>query len=268
MKTKEQIQIVVPADLRFSNSVRNFVADILLVVNVTENWINRLILVIDELFMNAVKYGSKDTTDNVFFTIDFEDQEIIFIIEDMGTGSGKIDPEQLQKIIMNSREDTSLAKTSGRGLSMIVTNWTNGFHVEQSSHGGIKVIARKNLADIVTKQEEMSQVTVDSMPEVAVINFTKKIDVHDSDMEKEMIRNIEGMEKSLFVFDLLELSYINSVFIGLLAKLYNIIMKKKGKVVILNGSDTIKDTLNLVGLTDIIPIVPNMEEAKKVLLSS
>jgi len=268
MKTKEQIQIVVPADLRFSNSVRNFVADLLQVINVTENWINRLILVIDELFMNAVKYGSGSATDNVFFTIDFEDQEIIFIIEDMGTGSGKIDPEQLEKIILNSKEDTSLAKTSGRGLSMIVSNWTNGFHVETKYARGIKVIARKNLSDITSHPDEMTQVSIESMPEVSVINFSKKIDVHDADMEKEMIRNIEGIDKSLFVFDLQELSYINSVFIGLLAKLYNIIMKKKGKVVIVNNSDTIKDTLNLVGLTDIIPIVPDMEEAKKVLLSS
>jgi anti-anti-sigma factor len=76
------------------------------------------------------------------------------------------------------------------------------------------------------------------------------------------------MDKTLYIFDLESLNYMNSVFIGLLAKLYGIIMQKKGKVVIINLSDTIKDTLNMVGLTDIIPVVSNLEEAKKILLSS
>lgn len=268
MASQDQVSIVLPADLRFSNTIRNFVGDLLKVIDTKELWINRLVLVIDELFMNAVKYGSKDHKDKVYLSVDILEDAIVFCIEDMGTGSGKIAPEELQKIILQSKEDTSLSKTSGRGLSMIVSNWTDGFSIEKSSKGGVKVVTKKNIADIIEKQSDMHQVSIDTMPEVAVINFSKKLDVHDSDVEKEMIRNVEEMDKTLYVFDLESLNYINSVFIGLLAKLYNIILKKKGKVVIVNLSDTIKDTLNLVGLTDIIPVVATMEEAKRVLLSS
>jgi anti-sigma B factor antagonist len=268
MGTKEQVSIVLPADLRFSNTIRNFVGDLLRVIDAKELWINRLMLVMDELFMNAVKYGSKDKTDNVFLTIEITEESILFVIEDMGTGNSKLTPDELQKIIQQSKEDTSLAKTSGRGLSMIVSNWTDEFSIEKSSKGGIKVIAKKNLADIIETPQDVQQVSIDAMPEVAIINFSQKLDVHDSDIEKEMIKNVEAMNKTLYIFDLESLNYINSVFIGLLAKLYGIIMQKKGKVVIINLSDTIKDTLNMVGLTDIIPVVSNLEEAKKILLSS
>jgi len=268
MGTKEQVSIVLPADLRFSNTIRNFVGDLLRVIDAKELWINRLMLVMDELFMNAVKYGSKDKTDNVFLTIEITEESILFVIEDMGTGNSKLTPDELQKIIQQSKEDTSLAKTSGRGLSIIVSNWTDGFSIEKSSKGGIKVIAKKNLADIIETPQDVQQVSIDAMPEVAIINFSQKLDVHDSDIEKEMIKNVEAMNKTLYIFDLESLNYINSVFIGLLAKLYGIIMQKKGKVVIINLSDTIKDTLNMVGLTDIIPVVSNLEEAKKILLSS
>lgn len=268
MGTKEQVSIVLPADLRFSNTIRNFVGDLLKVIDAKELWINRLILVIDELFMNAVKYGSKDRTDNVFLTVNMTEESILFSIEDMGTGESKLTPEELQKIIMQSKEDTSLAKTSGRGLSMIVSNWTDGFSIEKSIRGGMKVMTKKNLADIIEKPQDLQQVSIDAMPDVAIINFSQKLDVHDSDIEKEMIKNVEDMDKALYIFDLENLNYINSVFIGLLAKLYNIIMQKKGKVVIINLSEMIKDTLNMVGLTDIIPVVSSLEEAKKVLLSS
>jgi anti-sigma B factor antagonist len=267
MKKQEQVSVVLPADLRFSNTIRNVIGDLLKVIDTKELWINRLTLVIDELFMNAVKYGSKDKNDNVFLTVDLTDDTIVFIIEDMGTGNNKIAPEELQKIILQSKEDTSLAKTSGRGLSMIVSNWTDEFTIEKSLKGGMKVIAQKNLKDIIEQAQDMKQVAIDALPDVAIINFSQKLDVHDSDVEKEMIKSVEEMSKTLYIFDLESLNYINSVFIGMLAKLYNIITKKQGKVVIINLSDTIKDTLNMVGLTDIIPVVSSLEEAKKILLS-
>lgn len=268
MKTKEQIRIVIPADLRFSNTIRNFVGDLLKVVDVQDLWVNRMILVMDELFMNAVKYGSNSIEDNVFVTVDFLEDEVVFYIEDMGTGVKKVAPEDLHQIIATNRDDPSLAKTSGRGLSMIVSNWTNGYAIEQSDKGGIKITVRKKLADIKSKPQDVQQVSLESMPDVIVVNFSEKIDVHDSEMEKNLIHQVESMEKNLCIFDLHHLDYVNSVFIGLLAKLFNIVSKKQGKVVIINISDTIKDALKLVGLTDIIPVVENLEEARNVLMGS
>ncbi len=263
--TSEQIRIVIPSDLRFSNTIRNFVGDLLKVLDVQELWVNRMILVMDELFMNAVKYGSSGIQDNVYVTVDLLENEVVFYIEDMGTGIKKVDPEDLHQIIGVNRDDPSLAKTSGRGLSMIVSNWTNGYNIEKSEKGGIKITVRKQLEDIVEKPKSMEQVTLESMPDVAVVNFSEKFDVHDSEREKTLIRDVEESDKAMFIFDLHHLDYVNSVFIGLLAKLFNIISKKQGRVVIINISDTIKDALKLVGLTDIIPVVQNLEEARHAL---
>lgn len=264
----KNIQLALPADLCFSNSVRNFVGDLLAIADIADIWINRLVLVMDELFMNAVKYGSKDASVLVYVSFTLNHDFIELSIEDTGTGHKDMDPTKLQEKILSNKDNTSLAKTSGRGLSLIVENWTDVFNISASTHGGIKIIAKKKLQGILKEHPDSQKTAFVDLPEIGVINFSKTLDIHDEGMEKEMVRNLEAMNKKMYIFDLAKVSYINSVNIGLLARLYNIIMKKKAKAVMVSTSNTVKDTLKLVGLSDIIPIVANIDDAKNSLLSS
>ena len=58
----------------------------------SHTWCNRLKLVADELFMNAVNYGSKENESFVFITFSFDNQEMQFVIEDEGKGNKQLKP--------------------------------------------------------------------------------------------------------------------------------------------------------------------------------
>ena len=263
MKNKK-INIEVPSDLRFSHSLRNFVGDILQIINVNNVWKNRLILVIDELFMNSVRYGSAGDNDTVYFTIAIDEEKVIFTIEDEGKGT-KIDPKKLKAIVEKNKNDHTLIKTSGRGLSLIVNNWADKLNFSNSEHGGLKLEMIKFLDKIVDSEERSESAHIHHEENIQRIHFAKHFDVHNGDDEKNLIKFVTESDKHNYIFDLEKIQYINSVFIGLIAKIYNIISKRNGKAVIVNASEKILDPLKAVGLVDIIPVVSSLEEAKKIL---
>ena len=75
-------------------------------------------LIVDELFMNAVRYGSTEDKSLVYITFLFDENEIQFTIEDDGTGTNAISVEELKNIIQKNEKSTDLTRTSGRGLSI------------------------------------------------------------------------------------------------------------------------------------------------------
>lgn len=65
-----------------------------------------------------------------------------------------------------------------------------------------------------------------------------------------------------FVFDFSELEYMNSKSIGYLTDWYGKLNAVNGKVVIAAARDNIVDILQVVGLTQLIPCVASVDEAK------
>lgn len=136
---KQNIKIEVPANLSHSSLVRHIADEVFGTAKFSKSWCSRLKLVVDELFMNAVRYGSTEGKSVVHVSFEFDENEVRLTMEDDGTGSQAIPAEELKKKIEQNEADTDLTRTSGRGLAMITKLWTDGVMVEKSQYGGIAV---------------------------------------------------------------------------------------------------------------------------------
>lgn len=147
---RQKIQISVPANLRYSSMIRHLADEVFITAAFSKAWSARLKLVVDELFMNAVRYGSVEDKSTVFITFEYDEAGVKFIIEDDGTGSQAISAEELQKKIQINEESTDLTRTSGRGLAMITKLWTDGMEITKSEHGGISLSFTKHIEAATT----------------------------------------------------------------------------------------------------------------------
>lgn len=141
----QKIQLIVPANLHHSSLIRHVSDEIFKSAKFSKSWSGRLKLVVDELFMNAVRYGSTEYKSSIYITFVMEGKSLEFIIEDDGTGPQAIPAEELQKIIQQNEQNTDLARTSGRGLSMITKTWTDGLFIAKSPHGGMRISFKKKI---------------------------------------------------------------------------------------------------------------------------
>ncbi len=141
---KHPIKIEVPSDLYFSLLVRDFVKNGLELLGLSSIWVRRLVLVADELFMNSCKYGSRKTDDTIDVSIRLEKDQAIISVEDSG-GDESMNPEKLLKLMRDNQDNKNLLKSSGRGLAMIMTEWTDTFEVGKSDKGGIKITIYKHI---------------------------------------------------------------------------------------------------------------------------
>lgn len=139
-----QAKIEIPADLTFSASVRNLAQDVLIRCGFQEKWLNRLKLVVDEMFMNAVKYGS-DKNSLVRLNFYILKNGVKISISDEGKGSEKCSPEKLKKLIQKQKENSDIVKTSGRGLSMFASEWSDSYDIFKNNQGGLTVTFTKLL---------------------------------------------------------------------------------------------------------------------------
>lgn len=148
MENKIIASVNVLADLKYSGAVRAFASSFLLSEDVPEKWSKRLILVLDELFMNAIRYGSSEGS-RVLVKCIADTEKVGFIIEDDGTGKGQIKAGELQKIVEKKAEEMNHQKTSGRGLSMIASQWTDGCTADDLPDGGIAMTFYKMRSSMV-----------------------------------------------------------------------------------------------------------------------
>ncbi len=288
MSEKQTIQFVVPANLHNSSFVRRISDDVLKKAKFSKEWCNRLKLVADELFMNAVKYGSNPDKSEVYITFSYDENEIKFTIEDDGTGSQSISVEELQNKIQQNEKNTDLARTSGRGLSMITKQWTDGMEVSKSERGGLAITFIKKIEPVMKAKTDVSVQSVVSptpvTPQVEGIHHAahtqtspnkatefSKIPKSCSVQEFKLSGEIDQsnvIEKTTPIFeyvktipagcslvlDFSNLKYINSTFIGSLASWYTTMRGKGGYVRLLNVNNQIREILALVGLTDLLEI--------------
>ena len=246
----------VPADLYFSAVIRDFAKDIFRLAGFDEKWQNKLKLVVDELFMNAVKYGSNEKN-NVYLIFEILADGVFFSIEDTGTGEKGCSVEELKRKIEDQKKNTNLAKTSGRGLAMFTSEWSDLFEVTKSEHGGTKIsfkkytgVADKEKKEIFEKpkfEKKSKQITLKFVGDIDQFNMGEKIEV----MEEALKKITEDTE---LIIDFSEVTYINSVFIGNLANLYTQLEKKKSRLKITGANEMIHEILDLVGLTKIVEI--------------
>lgn len=132
----------IPADLTHSSDVREQVRAFFVGAGFSKGWSERLTLVIDELFMNAVRYGSR-ADDTVEIDLTHDTTAIQVAIHDHGASG--ISAADLREIIDQHDATMHAKKTSGRGLALITSSWTDGFEVLENTDHGITVMFRKTI---------------------------------------------------------------------------------------------------------------------------
>lgn len=144
-----KISIVLPTNAYFISGIRDFTLG--LIKNMTdfsEQWAFRFQSVVDELCNNAIEHGST-AGENINITFISNPKESIeIIVEDTGTGKNKINSSDLKKLIDERRNPNYIHKgIRGRGLSKIVSEWTDELTFKDLPQGGIQVHIKKFLHD-------------------------------------------------------------------------------------------------------------------------
>lgn len=118
----------------------------------------------------------------------------------------------------------------------------------------------------------MAQITItaedvaSSVPDkkIKLIKFAGQLDESNVDEKaKEIYDIINATPQGLFlIFDFEKLEYMNSKSIGYLTDWYSKLSEKKGGILIANARPNITDILQVVGITQLIPCVGSVDEAK------
>ena len=72
---------------------------------------------------------------------------------------------------------------------------------------------------------------------------------------------MEDKTVKVFIFNFMELRFINSKVIGYFAYLYTTLSKDKRRIIFASYNQTIRDILTLVGLDKLVESAPTLEEA-------
>lgn len=271
--SKQTILLTFPATLKYSSLVRHMMDEIFVMVGFSKDWSNRLKLVADELFMNAVKYGSVEETGKVNIGMEYDSEGLLFFVEDEGAGKNKVTPEEINKIIKKNTNETQVTSTSGRGLAMITSLWTDTIEITPSTIGGIKVTFTKKVDNTPPPPSPMVQMQVDKFEEEKKTTtpatmeestskkgptflFKLKGEIDQLNIEKNTIPvedQIKKMPKgSQLILDFTDVKFINSSFIGHLAAWYKSLKNLDGGVTVKNINQEVQDILNLVGLSHVL----------------
>lgn len=134
----ERLVQVFRADASLSSDVRDAVAAFCVRHGIGQPYLNRAQVIADELYMNAVKYGSANPSDVVSLGMGIGDGTLSLSVEDRGNGNG-ITVEELRSLVARHREEGQPTDVDGRGLSLIVSGWSREMRIEPSALGGTKI---------------------------------------------------------------------------------------------------------------------------------
>lgn len=99
---------------------------------------------------------------------------------------------------------------------------------------------------------------------IIIFHFAGELDETNADKTFTSIyEEIGDFSEKKIIFNLAGLKYLNSKSIGYIADVYSNIEDNEGQMHISNCDDGVKDVLELVGITTIIPTVDDQEDAIK-----
>jgi stage II sporulation protein AA (anti-sigma F factor antagonist) len=110
--------------------------------------------------------------------------------------------------------------------------------------------------------ETLIEVSKKEQGNTFIFEFNGELDETNADKTfKSIYDQIGEFEDKNVLFNLTGLKYLNSKSIGYIADVFSNIEDADGKMYISNCSDGVKDILELVGITTIIPTLDTEEEA-------
>ena len=255
---KQKLQFIFPANINYSSLVRHIAKEVCKMAKFDDVWRDRLELVVDELFMNSVDYGSTKGKSFICINFEYDEKELKFSIEDDGTGEKAVSAKELSKIILKNQSNTDLSKTSGRGLSMIAQSWTDGVEIDDGNRGGVRISFVKEIPDeeVVEDQENKPTPDPDNTVEENVIKLTGEIDQSNiKEKTAPVYTKVSEMpEGGTLMLDFDDVNYINSMFMVSLAAWHTSMKKKKGKICLKNIKGRVKEVLDMTGLSKVLNI--------------
>lgn len=100
-----------------------------------------------------------------------------------------------------------------------------------------------------------------SVPNTFIAHFEGAFDGHI----KEPITELEGMvmsdEGHNYIFDFAKLSFLNSYAIGQLVAWHNHLLNINGQIVIAAPAKNVEDIFNIVGISNMFKIFPDLDTA-------
>lgn len=252
----------IPADLNLSSSVRKIAVQIFQNIGFDAIAASRLKLVFDEIFMNAVRYGSVEGS-SVYINFDVEDQVLKVTFEDEG-GENKVTPEALKEIISHQETNTNLSKTSGRGLAQITQEWADGLHIWNGKKGGLAISFSKRLPQAGDAPEaDVSQSIENAQTTTDIVHLPRQVialqgEIDNSNLEEQVQVVEDFMQKLsaayLLILDMQAVQFINSTFLAKVAGWKQSVGQYGGELVIQNVQPDILEIFELVGMTKLVPI--------------
>lgn len=97
---------------------------------------------------------------------------------------------------------------------------------------------------------------------IVIFEFNGELDETNADKTFSSVNNeIGNFSNRKLILNLAGLKYLNSKSIGYIADIFSNIEEGEGEMYISNCDDGVKDVLELVGITTIVPTVDTVEEA-------
>ena len=112
--------------------------------------------------------------------------------------------------------------------------------------------------------ETLIEIKKTEQENILIFEFAWELDETNSDKTfKDIYEQIGDFSDKKIIFNMWGLKYLNSKSIGYIADVFSNIEDNDWKMYISNCDEGVKDVLELVGITTIIPTVDTLEEAIK-----
>lgn len=257
-------KLIIPASLNYSEAIRTISAEV-----VEDSWSfskkekNMIKLVVDELYMNAVRYWSSKSS-SVLIEWWFEEWNVVFAVEDEWQWKNKITADDLRKIISEEKKNNDIRKTHWRWLAQITWAMTTAFDVLNWDMWWIRVEFSKKAGHINKTSAKEKKITPESINPALILEkkeFTLKWEMDLSNSEEKIVeieKYVNSVEYPVkIILNCKDLTFFNSTFIGHLAWWYSSVSKFWWALVLSDMSDEVFEIIDLIWLTSILHIENN-----------
>ena len=147
-QTPVKISIIIPTNAYFISGIRDFTMTVLQnMTGFSQQWAYRFQSVVDELTNNAIEFGSSAGQDVKITFVSMKGKYIEVFVEDTGTGPVKKTATEMTEFVENQKtiDPSTITTLRGRGLTQIVSSWTDTLEFKDNEKGGLTVHVVKNL---------------------------------------------------------------------------------------------------------------------------
>ena len=105
-------------------------------------------------------------------------------------------------------------------------------------------------------------IEIDKKPLLSVIKITAKIELSDSEEFSSVVSNVLESGETKIVFNLLDLTFINSAGLRVIITTKNKVKAIDGKFSLCLKNESIRNIIDIAGLNDFLGIFDNLQDAE------